>query len=71
MNNTIYRFKSSENRNICSWIDLNASYDIDEQFTVYTKIRNLGNRKFGYDDLGGLMFERPGRYYMLGATYKF
>ena len=65
------RNDNRKNKDIDNWLDFTASYDVDEHYTIYTKIKNIGNRTRGEDAEGGAKFDRPGRYYLLGATYKF
>ncbi len=67
-NTNTYRRKD---RDIDNWLDFNASYEVNDNFTIYTKIRNIGNRTRGEESIGAFKFCRPGRYYLLGATYKF
>jgi len=78
LHNTLYHFFSYSYydyqngvklQDTYNWLDLNASYDISDQLTIYTKVMNIGNIKL--NGIGENRFQRPGRYFMLGATYKF
>lgn len=48
--------------------NLNASYEINPQATIYAKINNITNQDYAY--YGG-PYNSPGRFFQIGATYKF
>ncbi|MBO6304963.1 MAG: TonB-dependent receptor [Selenomonadaceae bacterium] len=48
--------------------NLNASYEINPQATIYAKINNITNQDYAYS---GYPFHSPGRFFQIGATYKF
>ena len=48
--------------------NLNASYEINPQATIYAKINNITNQDYAYN---GWPYNSPGRFFQIGATYKF
>jgi len=48
--------------------DFNASYAVNDNFTVYAKVNNLTNRDYAY---GGSPLHAPGRSFLLGADCRF
>ena len=50
-------------------IDLNTSYDLNPQATVYFRVNNLTNQ--AYSDYVGTKYPAAGRFFQLGMTYSF
>ena len=49
--------------------DFNTNYDISENFAVYFRALNFTNQL--YSNNGGSITAAPGRFFQIGATYKF
>jgi outer membrane receptor protein involved in Fe transport len=53
------------------YLDLGAQYKVAENFTFYTNVSNLFDRKLPFTTTGSAHYDTLGRYYTVGARVKF